>query len=311
MKIAVIGAGAMGSILGGLLKLGGGDVTFIDPYAAHMGAVAKDGLSLTVDSTEATVQGIKTFASADNADKADAILLMVKSSYSRTALDSAKSLIGDSTTLISMQNGIGHERVLLEYSPNVIVGCLNITGVLVSPGVVRANVLRKDCPIIFGASKETDVTVSVGEELKALFDKSGLVTASFTPDVMKYIWNKALVNCALNPTGAVLDMTAPAMLRDDGVKIIMLSIAREVEAVALSLGIGGVTAEAFEKAVIPNILAGPDNYPSMVYDIRSNRKTEIDSLSAVVSAYGKELSIPTPMNDLFTALIHALESKQG
>ena len=109
MKYAVIGAGAMGSVLGSGLALGGGDVWFVDPFAAHMQAIQEKGLDFDFNGIPHNLKQIHAVTTAaDVGCKVDMILLMVKGIYTQSAIENIKILAGENTMILSLQNGLGN-----------------------------------------------------------------------------------------------------------------------------------------------------------------------------------------------------------
>ena len=310
MKIAIVGAGAMGSTLGALLQLGGAEVVLVDPYEAHMRAVREKGLSLLCNGTTYNVNGITAVSSPADAGKADVMILMVKASYSEAALEQSAGIRDGQTVLVSFQNGLGHEEILRRYAAptRIIYGCLNITGRLLQPGVVKATVLNPDESILFGMYEEDDYIRAAAKALEDCFNRSSLAGARVTKEINTKIWNKALINCALNPLGAILRMTAPQMIRDPNARALMTATAREVETVARARGIENVDANRFIDVLMPQFEKGPENYPSMASDVLiTQKKTEIEHLNGAVARMAEEAGVEAPMCKVLTAMIRALE----
>lgn len=310
MKIAVAGAGAMGSILGGLLSLGGAEVFFVDPFEAHMKAIAQRGLRLQLGTELHTIQGIRTFSHPEQlSGPVDVELLMVKAAMNEDVLEQTACLRTPETLLLTFQNGLGHPELLSRFAAEdrVAYGCLNITGRLTAPGCVDCSAVDPTAAIVFGLCQTTGRGLELARRLEALFCSLPPLHAHYDSAVAKRIWDKVLINCALNPLGAILNMTGPALARNPYTRDLMCRAADEAEAVAAAVGIDGVHADVFRKSFIPALLRGPENYPSMAIDIQNHRKTEIDYINGAVSAKGRRLGVPTPVNDLLTAMIHALE----
>ncbi|MDD6222676.1 MAG: 2-dehydropantoate 2-reductase N-terminal domain-containing protein, partial [Lachnospiraceae bacterium] len=122
MKIAVIGAGAMGSIYGGHLSLHN-DVYLIDTNPKVVETVNEKGLKLQENGTD-NLYHPKALTSSEGIDSVDLIILFVKALYSRAALSGNKNLIGKNTYVLTLQNGSGHEDILSEFVPedHIIIG---------------------------------------------------------------------------------------------------------------------------------------------------------------------------------------------
>ena len=313
MRVVVVGAGAMGSVLGGLLALGGADVSFVDPYEAHMKAIRENGLMLTVGGELRNISGIQTFLTPQEAldhGNYDLELLMVKASMSRQALEQTACLRSPVTRLISFQNGLGHLEGMKEFVPaeNILYGCLNISGRLTSPGQAECTVINPALAIQFGCCSETVENAASADALEAVFCGSGLVNAVFTREIETCIWNKVMVNCAVNPLSAILKMTGPEMAGNRDLRSMMVRVAEETGRVAQAAGIPGVDSGHFCDTVLPSIQKGPNHYSSMANDICAGKKTEIAQMNGAVSEYGRRCHVPTPLNDMLTAMILAIEA---
>jgi 2-dehydropantoate 2-reductase len=140
-KIAIVGAGAMGCVLGAYLAKGGGDVVLVDPYQAHMDKIAADGL--TLNSAQHGVENVKmkTAYDASGIGVQDYIVIMVKGTFTAVALEGALPAIGDDTIICTFQNGIGNVDTIAEKIPEdrILYGCLNMTSILNGPGDVYGN----------------------------------------------------------------------------------------------------------------------------------------------------------------------------
>ena len=137
-KIAVLGAGAMGSLFGGLLAEGGLHVTLIDPWREHVEAIGANGLKMVGFGGDRMIN-VDAVTSADDLPLADVVFVQCKSNHSREAIEAAQGIVGPETAVISFQNGLGNEEVLAEIvGPGVVLGGLTAQGASIeAPGVVR------------------------------------------------------------------------------------------------------------------------------------------------------------------------------
>jgi 2-dehydropantoate 2-reductase len=108
MKICMLGSGALGSALGGVLTEGGNDVWLIDAWDGHVDAMRTRGLVLRDGGVDRTVK-VKAKTGPDDIGAADLVVVLVKSFHTREAIEKAGALIGPGTVVMSLQNGLGHE----------------------------------------------------------------------------------------------------------------------------------------------------------------------------------------------------------
>src|SRR5512133_1290046 len=113
MKICVLGAGAMGSSIGGLLAAGGSEVHLIDPWREHIDAINSRGLRLRTGADERVVQ-VRAATDCRALGPADLIIVLVKSFNTWEAIEGAGPIIGDETVIVSLQNGLGNEEIIAE-----------------------------------------------------------------------------------------------------------------------------------------------------------------------------------------------------
>ena len=111
MKICFIGAGALGSSIGGVLAAGGADVVLVDHFAAHVDAINTFGLNIRIDDEEKIVK-VRACSDCQDIGIVDLVIVLVKSFHTRSAIESARPLIGENTMVMSIQNGMGHEEIL-------------------------------------------------------------------------------------------------------------------------------------------------------------------------------------------------------
>src|SRR5512146_2651753 len=113
MKICMLGSGALGSAIGGVLAEGGNDVWLIDAWAGHIEAMRSRGLTLRDGGVDRTVE-VKASTSPEGIGPADLVVVLVKSYHTREAIEKAGAILGRDTVVMSLQNGLGHEEVLAE-----------------------------------------------------------------------------------------------------------------------------------------------------------------------------------------------------
>ena len=111
LKVAVLGAGAMGCLFGGLLAEKGLNVILIDVWKEHVDAINKDGLKMDGHGGDRVIK-VKATSDPLSLNKVDAVIVMCKATALEPALNSIKNIIGDKTVFMSFQNGIGHEAII-------------------------------------------------------------------------------------------------------------------------------------------------------------------------------------------------------
>ena len=140
MRICFIGAGALGSTIGGTLARGGAEVWLIDPFQEHANAISAHGLRILEGGAENVVRVTACTAASEVGVVADLVIILVKSYHTRDAIRAAAAIIGPQTVVMSLQNGLGHEDILSEEvgRDRVMAGKTYVGGVLLGPGRVRS-----------------------------------------------------------------------------------------------------------------------------------------------------------------------------
>ena len=139
-RVAVLGAGAMGSLFGGSLFEGGADVTLIDLDVAHVESIRKNGLNLKTEAGERRIHVPVLFPSEVNAVY-DLVIVFTKAMHTKQALTAIRSAIGPNTALLSLQNGLDNKRVLTEFADprNVLFGITTYPADIKGPGSVESH----------------------------------------------------------------------------------------------------------------------------------------------------------------------------
>lgn len=300
-----MGAGALGSVFGGFLAEKG-HVVYLIGREPYIKVIRDSGLKISGIWGEHLVWNVKGFTSIKEiADMDyDLILLSTKSFDTEEAVKQLLPIIGPSTMILSLQNGIGN----LETISGIVgiqrtIGARVIFGVeLIEPGHFKVTVIA-DKVLIGSISKE--VPEERLEQIASTLDEAGIPTA-VTKEIEKFIWLKVLYNCCLNAPAALLDTCYGKLGEFAATRDILRAVMTEVLSVAHSSGIdlGFPNAKAYEEVLYSKLL--PITYahhPSTLQDLKNGKKTEIDALNGAIVRIGQEHGIPTPVNWTLTKLI--------
>ncbi len=200
-RIAIMGAGAIGSVIGGMLALEGHTVTLVG-RKPHIDAIAKNGLHVTGIWGEHTISGLRT-ATEPPQEPHDIIFLTVKSFDTEKAGIDALRMAGSKTIIVSIQNGLGNVETLVKIAgKDRIIGGMAIFGATVQePGDVRVTVIASETLV-----GEIDGTKSERAKMIAcILDNAGIPTKT-SENIIRDIWHKVLYNIALNPLSALFQV---------------------------------------------------------------------------------------------------------
>jgi len=305
MKIAVVGAGAMGSIFGARLAGGGHDVVLVDVARPLVDRINEAGVTV-VRGDESTNTRVPATTDPSEIGPVDVVVFFVKCYHTSSATELARPLVGPDTVVASLQNGWGNGDVLAATFPpeQVVVGVTYNSGLLVEPGKV---VHPADQPTLVGAFSD-DGGDRPGRLAQAL-QESGLEATVVSP-VRPEIWKKLILNAATLPTAALTGMNAGALTANERMRDLVSETAREASAVARALG---YEIDAEERVDYIHALlekAGPAR-GSMLQDFEAGRRTEIDVINGAVVGAADEHAVHVPLNRAFVALVKGWETMRG
>jgi 2-dehydropantoate 2-reductase len=302
MKIAILGAGAMGSLYGAMLKEAKEEVWLLNRWEEHINAIRERGLTVSSLSGDRTVL-IKATTDLKEIGKMDLVVVFVKSYSTREAMSGALSLLGNETMVLTLQNGLGNIEQLAEIvgEKRVLAGTSGFGSTILAPGHIRH---AGEGDTMLG--ELSGVKTARLEELRRVFDSAGLrpVIAENLPGI---IWGKLLVNVGINPITALARIKNGRIMDIPELADLMEKAVGEALEVSRRKGILLFPAGDPLEHVREVIRRTKDNVSSMRQDIERGNQTEIDVISGAIVREGKALGVPTPVNYLLTQLIKGLE----
>jgi 2-dehydropantoate 2-reductase len=302
MRIAMLGSGAMGGVFGSLLVKAGFEVIFLDIWKEHIEKIQKEGLRVRDSSGEQLIP-VKAYSSPDGVGPVDLVFLMVKAYDTETALPQWKGLFSERTLVLTMQNGLGNVERIARHIPmeRIIPGVTSRGAYVIGPGAVNNSGHAETTLGVAHPSQRKD-----SERLSQMFTQAG-VEVKYDEDLNSLIWGKLIMNLAINPVGALTGMrNIEAVSYPPTLRLQELAM-REGMAVGSAKGIQFRYSDPLKK--LKEIVSGaPQNRCSMLQDIDRGKRTEIDYINGAVVELGKELNIPTPMNEALTLLVKGKES---
>lgn len=303
MKICMLGSGALGSALGGVLTEGGNDVWLVDAWAEHVDAMNLKGLTLRDGGVDRTVQ-VKARTAADGIGPADLIVVLVKSFHTREAIEKAGAIIGPDTAIMSLQNGLGHEEILADAVGNghVLAGKTYAGGVLLGPGHVIAGTKGKYTYIGELDGRVTDRARTIAD----IFTRAGLPT-EVSANIMGTMWDKLLINVATGALSGITRLPYGGLYSVPELKACALAAVAEAIRVANALGVK-LTSDKPEDAWTLAAEGLPAEFKaSMLQSIESGGPTEVDFINGSVVRWGERAKVPTPVNRTLVACVKGIE----
>ncbi|NPA57952.1 MAG: 2-dehydropantoate 2-reductase [Aquificae bacterium] len=304
MNVAVVGLGALGIAFATFLKKAGNAVYGITK-PEYLKNFPENRLCVKGIWGEHSVQldGIYADPSRIKED-IDLIILTVKSYDTETALRQIKPIVDKNTLIMVAQNGYGNYEKAVELygSGKVVLARVIFGSKVVKPNCAEITVSADDVRIGDPSGK-----IDREKLLKIVntINSSG-IPASYSPDVYSVLWDKILYNCALNPLGALLQATYGQLASREETREIMENVIKEIFQVAQAnrIPLRWKSAEEYINHFYKNLIPPTaKHYPSMYYDLKAGKKTEIDALNGAVVRLGEKAGIPTPTNQTITNLI--------
>ena len=315
MKIGILGAGAMGSLVGAFLKKGGGEVYFIDIFEEHMKAIRENGLVMELEheSEPQTVYVDGAVTSGKDVGACDVVIVLVKCVDIETAVEANPELFGKDTVVIALQNGVGAADILAKYfdGDHLGLGVLKSSANILSPGKILGRPRFPDSPkgIYFSPVTLDTPLRYVYDELENMWCTGGM-PAQCSDRTEEFIWDKLCNNIMYNGIAALLQT---ANEDNDGHPdgwLLMKELVRETCEVARAKGINldennywkDRSGRVYDRNRVKTF-----HYVSALFDSYQKRQTEIDFLNGTVVREGKKHGIPTPYNETIWRLVRVMQ----
>ncbi|MEK7393164.1 MAG: 2-dehydropantoate 2-reductase, partial [Fibrobacterota bacterium] len=305
MNVAILGAGAMGSVIGALLGQAGHNVTLIDVWREAVEAINRDGLRIQDKAGETKVSRMRAVIEPEDvADPVDLLLVFVKSYNTVEAVRSAMPILGPRSMVLSLQNGWGNGARISEVvgEKRVLLGVCYHSATMLGPGWGKHGGVGKT--MIGEVNGESTARLKAVADM---FTTSGIEVVE-SHQVIVEIWSKLALNCVTLPTSAVPRITADKLLETSEMRELCGGLLREVVAVANAQGIPLNFEERW--AAITSLCAklAPGTKGSMLQDVERQRRTEVDVINGAIIDAGRRLKISTPFNQAMFDLVKAVEN---
>ena len=305
MKVAVVGAGAMGSIFGSRFQEGGQETVLVDVAQPLVEEIDRRGVTV-VRGEEETTTRVPATADAASVGVVDIVVFFVKCYHTASAAETARPLVGADTVVASLQNGWGNGDVLASvYDPgHVVVGVTYNSGTVLGLAKVAHPGVG---PTYMGpfAGESLDGAERLAEALRL-----GDLEAHVTHEIRPEIWKKLILNAATLPTAALTGMTAGTLTAHGPMNHLVGETAREAVAVARALGYDIDEQERVDYIHALLERAGPTK-ASMLQDFEVGRQTEVDVINGAIVRAADETRVPVPLNRAFVALVKGWEAMRG
>lgn len=298
-KVAVVGAGAVGGYFGGLLARAGVPTVMIG-RESFVAAVTREGLTLDTLTFKETIP-VEASTELSAAHGADLVLFCVKSTDTETTARALAPFLAPDCTVLSLQNGVENaDRISAITARAAVPAVVYLAAAVPAPGTVKHTgrgdlIIGPDAPRL--------------RALARLFQEAG-AGCEVSDRIYDRLWEKLICNAALNAVSALCQITYGQIAGDETAWGVAEQVVDEALAVARAAGISPTgmedraTALATVRRLTGQIAAA---YSSTAQDLRRKKRTEIDALNGFLARRGRELGVPTPVNETLWALVRAAE----
>jgi len=297
MRIAILGAGAVGCYVGAKLAAGGADVTLI-ARGAHLEALRRGGLTIVTQEGERSHHAVRAVGDPAEVGPVDTVLFLVKSYDTDDAARRLAPLIGPGTGVVSLQNGIDNEERIAAVigAEHVLGGAAYILAAIVEPGVVRSGPAR----IVVGELQPGPPSERVVRLVEAA--KAGGLAAQASDDVRVLKWEKYVLLVAFSALSAATQLQLGDIRAASAATAMLREIMAEAWRVGRALGIP--LADDLVDRQHALILSQKDTEgASLRHDLLTGHRMELEALQGALRRLGRQTGVPTPWTDAAYAIL--------
>lgn len=298
MRIAVIGAGALGSLFGGLLAADGNDVWLFHHREEYVAALEERGVSIEEPEGRTRQVDVRSTHDAAEVGPVDLALVLVKAHQTVPAVRQHGACIGPETRVLSLQNGLTNHHRLREHvgAEGTLHGVTFQGATLDGPGRVKRTATG---PAMFGGAD-----AGFAEQVGDVFEAAG-IEARVVADPFRYVWEKQLWGVAIKPLAALTRLPNRQLVADGELSGLMYRLMREAAAVADARGVTLDVDAEYE--TLTSALTDSEHTSSMLQDVEAGRRTEIDDVNGAIVELGATEGVDVPYNEVVTSLVRGLE----
>lgn len=295
MRITVFGAGAVGSVVGGLLSRG--HMVTLIARKEHVNAINDDGLHLTGLVDE--IFHPEARASVRGMGAQDLVLITTKAYDTVEAVNEIRPLVGESTLIVSLQNGLGNLEVLSDaFGPRAAMGVPFLGATYLGPGQV----------LLAGLGEITvgHINGDMGKAtaVRDVLSNAGMISRA-VENIQPRIWMKAIVNASINPITALIKKENGSILRSEPLLDLSRSACLEGARAARANGVCFGADDPFQ-TLLEVLRTTATNRSSMLQDVERSKRTEIDEITGELVRRGEGEGLPMPVNRTLWALVRSL-----
>lgn len=319
MRTAIYGAGSLGTILGAFINKAGESIELINRNKAHINALQEKGAHVT--GTVDFIQPVTAYTPDEMSGKYDIIFLMTKQQNNKEVVTNLKNYLAPDGVLVTFQNGLPEMQIAEILGEEHVLGCTVAWGATMKePGVCELT--SEPDALSFSLGSISEKRSIHFDKVKELLEMMG--TVDIEENFIGTRWSKLLINAAFSGMSAVLGCTFGEAAKPRESRRIVQALIKECIDVCAAGGIriepvqgkdivklldySNPVKKAFSFFIIPIAISKHAKLKaSMLQDLEKGKLTEVDAINGSVSAYGRKVGCPTPMNDKVVEIIHNIE----
>ncbi|MDX6370356.1 MAG: 2-dehydropantoate 2-reductase [Gaiellaceae bacterium] len=301
MKVCIVGCGAVGSLFAAnLAQLHDVEVWAYDLYREHVDAINRDGLRLS--GAGEALGRLRATSDPSELPPCDFGIVATKAMHTSAAIAATASAFANGC-VATVQNGLGNEEAIAEFTDRVIRGTTFPAGKLLEPGHVQWDVKGDTTLGPFELKPAPALEIA---RLAEACSRAGMPTTA-VDDARGPQWRKVIFNASTNPVGALTGLTHGRVCEDQELRRLVSGLVDEGKAVAAAQGIelDADPEDLIDHAAKPEVAY--DHKASMLQDVEARRPTEIDYLNGGIVRFGSEHGVETPLNRAIWSLVKGLE----
>lgn len=319
MRVAIYGAGSLGTILGAYISRGGEKIELINRNKAHVEALQTQGAHII--GTVQFVQPVVAYTPAEMSGKYDIVFLMTKQQHNAEVVAMLKDFLAEDGVLVTFQNGLPELQIADIIGEERVLGCTVAWGATMQQAGVCELTSSPDA-LSFSLGSISASCNRHFDKVKQLLELMGKVDVE--ENFIGTRWSKLLINASFSGMSAVLGCTFGEAAKPKASRRIVQALIKECIDVCKAGGIriepvqgkdivklldyNNALKKAFSSFIIPiAIRKHAALKASMLQDLEKGKLTEVDAINGAVSAFGRKVGCPTPMNDRVVDIIHRIE----
>ena len=319
MRVAIFGAGSLGTILGAYIGKAGEKIELINRNKAHIAALRENGAQVV--GTVQFTQPVVAYTPDEMSGVYDIVFLMTKQQQNKEVVQMLKNFIAPDGVLVTFQNGLPEVQIAEILGEERVLGCTVAWGAtLQAPGVCELTSAPDALSFSLGAV--TEKRNAHFAKVKELLELMGAVEVE--DNFIGTRWSKLLINAAFSGMSAVLGCTFGEAAGPRASRRVVQALIKECidvcrmgniriepvqgKDIVKLLDYSNSLKKAFSFFIIPIAIRKHAKLKaSMLQDLEKGKPTEVDAINGAVSDYGRKVGCPTPMNDRVVEIIHKIE----